>query len=74
MTGDAPAFDSFDYHAPDPGQALALQTNRDAAKAMRAVLLVMPPSRERSLAITALEESLMWANKAALVPQPPPPR
>lgn len=57
--------DPFDHRAPDERERALIDGNRNEAKAMRARLMAMPPSRERSLALTALEESLMWANKAA---------
>ena len=54
---------SFTYHAPKEGQSQKYQQLRDAAKEL-AFLIVdsCPDSRERALAITKLEESVMWAN------------
>lgn len=40
---------------------------RDAAGHL--LFLTGPPSREQSLAITALEEAMMWANAAIARPQ-----
>jgi hypothetical protein len=55
----------FDYHAPTPEQTEAIIKVRKAMKALNDLLLeAVPSSRERSLAITKLEESSMWANKA----------
>lgn len=53
----------FTYHAPKPGQPELYVAIRAKAKEL-AVLISdsQPGSRERSLAITALEESVMWAN------------
>lgn len=54
---------NFKYHAPKPGQAERYVALRDAAKAL-ALLIVdsSPSSREQSLALTKLEEVVMWAN------------
>lgn len=55
----------FTHHAPKGDQAERYQMIRSAAKAVAANLLVQcPPSRERSLALTHLEESVFWANAA----------
>lgn len=45
-------------------QATAMVDTRDAYKVLHAHLMTLPGSRERSLALTALEESGMWATKA----------
>ena len=53
----------FSYHPPKPDQVPRYVEIRDAAKLFATAILVdCPPSRERSLALTALEESVMWAN------------
>jgi len=54
---------AFIYHAPKGNQPERYVAIRDTAKAL-AVLLdeSCPDSREKSLAITKLEESVMWAN------------
>ena len=53
----------FTYHPPVPNQLPRYEKIRDHAKAFAAVLLEnCPPSRERSLALTHLEEAVMWAN------------
>lgn len=53
----------FSYHAPLPGQPERYGAIRDAAKALAQYLVaVCPPSRELSLALTHLEEVVMWAN------------
>lgn len=56
---------AFTYHAPKEGQPARYTAIRDAAKAL-AVLIVTetPVSREQSLALTKLEEAVMWANAA----------
>jgi hypothetical protein len=55
--------DNFTYHAPKDDQPERYENLRREAKAL--ALRIMgscPPSRERSLALTKLEESTMWAN------------
>jgi hypothetical protein len=53
----------FTYHAPKGNQPEIYKTLRDTAKDL-AILIAnkCPDSRERSLALTKLEESIMWAN------------
>jgi len=53
----------FTYHAPKGDQQQRYVLLREAAKSL-AVLIVnnSPASREQSLAITKLEESIFWAN------------
>jgi hypothetical protein len=55
----------FTYHAPKENQPLRYEQIRSVAKDF-AVLLnnLCPESREKSLAFTALEEAVMWANAA----------
>jgi hypothetical protein len=53
----------FTYHSPKPGQPERYTAIRDAAKQFAELVNAeCPDSREKSLAITALEESVMWAN------------
>jgi hypothetical protein len=53
----------FTYHAPKEGQPLRYEQIRNFANSF-AILLNnhCPESREKSLAFTALEEAVMWAN------------
>jgi hypothetical protein len=54
---------TFRYHAPKEGQPERYVALR--AKALELAELILstsPPSRERSLALTKLEESVMWVN------------
>lgn len=54
---------NFTYHAPKNDQPARYQEIRDTAKAF--ALLIekdCPQSRERSLAMTKLEEVCFWAN------------
>lgn len=56
---------AFRYHAPKPGQPERYQELRDAAKALAEKFASMcPDSREQSLALTNLEQAVMWANAA----------
>lgn len=53
----------FTYHPPKEGQAERYITIRDAAKSLAELLNEeCPDSREKSLAITHLEDCVMWAN------------
>jgi len=54
---------NFKYHAPRQGQPEKYEYLRNQAKDLAlAFLNQCPESRERSLAITKLEEAVMWAN------------
>lgn len=54
---------AFTYHTPKGQQPQKYQHLRDAAKELATMIChYSPPSRERSLAITKLEEAIMWAN------------
>jgi hypothetical protein len=55
----------FTYHAPKPGQPKVYTALRN--KAREFALMVMestPESREQALALTKIEQSVMWANAA----------
>ena len=55
----------FTYHPPQPDQIPKFEQLRNKAKEL--ALLVeelVPDSREKSLALTKIEESNMWANAA----------
>jgi hypothetical protein len=55
----------FTYHAPKPGQPERYTSLRFAARALAEQIAAdTPASREQSLAITALEECVFWANAA----------
>lgn len=62
----------FDYHSPegDPWKIerhqLVRQTLKEAAMVVNGAT---PEGREQSLAITKLEEALLWANAAIARPQ-----
>ena len=53
----------FTYHPPTDEQVDKYQQIRDHARAMAYMLMdFCPNSRERSLALTHLDETVMWAN------------
>ena len=56
---------SFTYHAPDDDQKERYESIREHAKDFAFLIEEFcPESRERSLAMTKLEECVMWANAA----------
>lgn len=57
----------FDYHRPTDEQVKQIDTVRKGCKELHSTLLALPASRERSLAITKLEEVSMWANKGIIM-------
>lgn len=53
----------FSYHPPKEGQPAKYEAIRDKAKELAYLIdSECPSSRERSLAMTKLEEVVMWAN------------
>lgn len=53
----------FTYHKPVDGQEWMYQSIREAGKTLAGLIdLLCPDSREKSLAITKVEEAVMWAN------------
>ena len=53
----------FTYYPPKAGQPKRYVDIRDTAKRFaEQITRSCPPSRERSLALTRLEETVMWAN------------
>jgi len=68
---------NFTYHAPRENQIPRYELLRELAKGLgKQFLALCPDSRERSLALTKLEEAVMWANAAIArepeIPAPPP--
>ena len=62
----------FSYHKPDAEKQLCHENVRNQCKDLAQVLNQhVPDSREKSLAITKLEEVLLWAN-AAIARNPRP--
>lgn len=55
----------FMYHAPKGDQQRRYELLREYAKGLASLIVTScPSSRERSLALTKLEESVMWANSS----------
>lgn len=55
----------FNYMKVDEEQKGNMESVRKGAKELeKHIELNCPPSREKSLAITKLEEAIMWANKS----------
>lgn len=56
---------NFSYHAPKNGQTERYELIREKAKQLAYLIDGnCPNSREKSLAITNLEQAMMWANAA----------
>ena len=56
---------NFEYHAPKNDQVGRYISIREKAKELAYIIdELCPDSRERSLAMTKLEECVMWANAA----------
>lgn len=57
--------ETFKHHEFDEDQTEKSDEIRDAAEDLEAIIAMRcAPSREKSLAMTKLEECAMWANKA----------
>lgn len=54
----------FTYHAPKTDQAQRYEQLRQTAKKLARLVIELSPDgeRERSIALTKLEEAIMWAN------------
>ncbi len=62
---------AFTYHAPRDGQVEKYAEIRNKAKEFAYMIAqLVPNSREQSLAITKLEECVMWANAGVARNQP----
>ena len=58
----------FDYHRPSAEQVEMISILRDSCKTINElILLLVPPGRERVVAITKLEECSMWVNKGIIM-------
>lgn len=54
---------NFSYHAPKEGQPVMYEQIRSQAKELAYIFNgLCPLSRERSVALTKLEEAVFWAN------------
>ena len=60
----------FEYQRPTSAQTKQIEAVREKAKELHDLLLSLPPGRERSLAVTKLEEVSMWANKGIVFADP----
>jgi len=64
---------ALSFHPLTPGRAEVHEMLRTGAKALADLYdRFLPGSREASLAFTAVQESLMWANAAVAIHTPPP--
>lgn len=65
--------ESFSYHAPnDEHQIARYQSLRAMAKQFaHLITAVCPASRERSLALTNLQQAVMWANSSIAINEAP---
>ena len=59
----------FEYQPPTPEMVGQITEVRECCKVLYEALCKLPNSRERSLAITKLEEVSMWANKSIVFAQ-----
>jgi hypothetical protein len=58
----------FTYHAPKNDQPFRYTAIRDKAKELALLIQQMvPDSRERSVALTSLQQAIMWANAAIAI-------
>jgi hypothetical protein len=64
-----PTINPFEYVKPTDKSVEQITTVREKCKELHALLLTLSFSRERSLAITKLEEVSMWANKGIVFSQ-----
>lgn len=55
---------TFQYVSPTEEQLLVMQNFRNKMQALYEEMQTLPTSRGLSLALTKLEESAMWLNKA----------
>lgn len=56
---------NFKYHTPNVNQLERYNQIREQSKKLACLIIeVCPNSRERSVAMTKLEETSMWANKS----------
>lgn len=65
MSLNAQIENNFVYHAPKPGQSEKYEAIRAKAKELAYLIDgTCPQSRERSIAMTELENAVFWANAA----------
>ena len=67
MDNKANQVNPFGYFKPADTMLPKIQETRDAYSAIHRFLLTLPESRQRSIAITELETSAMWAIKGLVL-------
>jgi len=60
----------FGYFKPSEEMLPLIQTVRDGYSTLHNLLLTLPPSRQRAVAVTELETSAMWAIKGLVLNDP----
>lgn len=70
MDNKATPVNPFGYFKPADEMLPLIQETRDAYTAVHKFLMSLPASRERSVAITELETSAMWAIKGLVLNDP----
>ena len=70
--------DAYRHHTPFGSQPIRYDIIRATGRNLaQTIVLNTPPSREQSLALTAVQEAVMWANAAVAIheaqPAQPPP-
>ncbi len=64
---------TFKYHAPKADQPMRYEAIRAQARQMAAAIQEMTPqSREQSVALTNLQQAVMWANAAIAINESEP--
>lgn len=63
MNDQATQLNPFGYFKPSDQMLPIIQETRNAYSALNDFLQTLPPSRQRSIAITELETSAMWVIK-----------
>lgn len=59
---------TFTYHAPKPGQPERYEAIRAKARELATLLAEScPDSREKSVALTNLQQAVMWANASIAI-------
>jgi len=63
----------FTYHKPFGDQPVRFTAIRDNARELAKLIVSMtPPSREQSLALTNIQQAVMWANAAIAINEKEP--
>lgn len=64
------ARDPYKYHPPTALQRLDIDAVQKRYRDLDAFLKTLPNCRQRALALTALEESCMWAERGIVLSEP----